>query len=82
MNADDIMIEMKKLAKQHNVELTDTAENLARFRARSGLPLEKCPCSPLDKDRGCISKKCLAEIELFGKCHCQCFKKVVDNDNK
>lgn len=77
MNADKILQDMQTLAKKNNVELTDTAINIARFRARSGLPLEKCPCSPLDKDRGCISKKCLAEIELFGKCHCQAYKKGV-----
>ena len=75
MNADDILLEMKKLAHYNGVELTDNAINIARFRARSGLPLEKCPCSPLDKDRGCISKKCLDEIETLGKCHCQCYKK-------
>jgi len=74
MNADDILLEMKKLAQDNGVELTDNAINIARFRARSGLPLEKCPCSPLDKDRGCISKKCLDEINKFQTCHCRCFK--------
>lgn len=77
MNADDILLEMKTLATTHNVELTDNAVNIARFRVRASIPLDKCPCSPLDKDRGCISKKCLTEIELFGKCHCQAYKKGV-----
>ena len=75
MNADDIMIEMKKLAQDNGVELTDNAFNIARFRARADIPLEKCPCSPLDKERGCISDKCMSEIKTLGKCHCQCFKR-------
>jgi hypothetical protein len=77
MNVDDIYTEMKRLAKQNNVELTDTAENLARFRARTGLPMSKCPCSPGDIARGCISIKCMHEINTFGTCHCQAYKKGV-----
>lgn len=75
MNPDSILLEMKKLADQHNVELTDNAENIARFRARSGLPLSKCPCAPGDPNRGCISAKCLHEIETLSKCHCQCYRR-------
>lgn len=74
MNQDDIYLELKRLAKENNVELTDNAVNIARFRARTGIPLDKCPCSPLDKDRGCISKKCLNEINQFQTCNCRCFK--------
>ena len=73
MNADKILQDMQTLAKKNNVELTDTAINIARFRARAGIPLSKCPCSPLDKERGCISNKCMHEIETLGKCHCQAF---------
>ena len=75
MNADDILLEMKKLADQHNVDLTENAENIARFRARTGLPLSKCPCAPGDTARGCISEKCRHEIETLSKCHCQAFKR-------
>lgn len=75
MNPDSILLEMKKLATAHNVELTDNAENIARFRARSGLPLSKCPCAPGDTARGCISEKCMHEIGVLGKCHCQAFRR-------
>lgn len=78
MNPDSILLEMKKLADQHNVELTDNAENIARFRARSGLPLSKCPCAPGDDTRGCISYHCLRDIEILGKCHCQCYQRRKD----
>ena len=39
MNPDYILQEMKKLAQDNNVDLTDNAVNIARFRARTGLPL-------------------------------------------
>lgn len=78
MNADNILQDMQTLAKKNNVELTDTAINIARFRARAGLPLSVCPCSPLDKERGCISKKCLDEIQTLNTCHCRAYKKIVD----
>lgn len=75
MNADDIYQQMEHLANAFGVELTKNAFNIARFRARADIPLEKCPCSPLDKERGCISKKCLNEIIKFGECHCRCYKR-------
>lgn len=77
MNQDDIYNEMKKLADQHNVELTDNAVNIARFRARTGLPMDRCPCHPTISapDRGCIGTICLREIETLGQCCCRCFKK-------
>ena len=74
MNQDDIYLELKRLAKENNVELTDNAVNIARFRARAGIPLDKCPCCPLDITRGCISIKCMYDINTFGTCHCRCFK--------
>ena len=75
MNQDDIYNEIKKLANQHNVEINDNAVNIARFRARTGLPLSKCPCAPGDTERGCISEKCMREIEKYGYCHCHCFRR-------
>lgn len=75
MNVDDIYTEMKLIAEENDVELTDNAVNIARFRARATIPLDKCPCSPLDKERGCISKKCLDEIKTIGTCHCQCYRR-------
>ena len=75
MSQDEIYIQLQKLAKENNVELTDNAVNIARFRARAAIPLDKCPCSPLDKERGCISKKCMDEIKTVGICHCQCYRR-------
>ena len=75
MNPDYILQEMKKLAQDNNVDLTDNAVNIARFRARTGLPLSKCPCSPTDPARGCISEKCMHEIQMFNECHCRCYRK-------
>lgn len=74
MNADDILLEMKKLAQDNGVELTDNAINIARFRARANIPLSVCPCCRGDKSRYCISYQCLRDIEILGKCHCQAFR--------
>jgi hypothetical protein len=73
MNADDILLEMKKLAQDNGVELTDNAINIARFRARANIPLSVCPCCRGDTSRYCISYQCLRDIEILGKCHCQAF---------
>lgn len=77
MNADDILLEMKKLAQDNGVELTDNAINIARFRARANIPLSVCPCA---KDvpapyRGCVGHICKEEIETFGVCKCNCFRR-------
>lgn len=74
MNADDIYTEMKKLAQDNGVELTDNAINIARFRARANIPLSVCPCCRGDTSRYCISYQCLRDIEILGKCHCQAFR--------
>ena len=74
MNADDILLEMKKLAQDNGVELTDNAINIARFRARANIPLSICPCCRGDTSRYCISYQCLRDIEILGKCHCQAFR--------
>ena len=75
MNQDDIYLELQRLAKENNVELTDNAVNIARFRARAGIPLDICPCERGNPERGCISAKCMNEIEMFNECHCRCFRK-------
>lgn len=66
---------MKTLAAQNNVVMTDNALKIAEFRAKRNIPIEKCPCDVKDSDRGCISRKCLSEINETGVCHCNCFKK-------
>ena len=74
MNADDILLEMKKLAQDNGVELTDNAINIARFRARAGIPLDKCACCRLDITKYCISIRCMDDIKKFGECGCRCFR--------
>ena len=75
MNQDDIYLELQRLAKENNVELTDNAVNIARFRARAGIPLSQCPCARGDTSRFCISEQCLKDIETFDECGCRCFRK-------
>lgn len=75
MNQDDIYLELQRLAKENNVELTENAVNIARFRARVGIPLSQCPCARGDASRFCISEQCLKDIETFNECHCRVFRK-------
>ena len=76
MNLDEYMVLLSKIAKENNLELTDNAEKIARFRVRTQMPMEKCPCSPMDSSRGCIGPKCWEELNTDGICHCSCFRKV------
>lgn len=75
MTLDEYENEMKKLAKENNLELTENAHNIARFRERTQLPMGKCPCEQSATDRGCIGSKCWQEINEQGVCLCNCFKK-------
>lgn len=75
MNQDDIYLELQRLAKENNVELTDNAVNIARFRARANIPFSVCPCCRGDTSRYCISEQCLKDIEKFNECGCRCYRK-------
>jgi hypothetical protein len=75
MTLDEYEAEMKKLAKENNLELTENAHNIARFRERTQLPMSKCPCSQNDPERYCISEKCMDDIISTNRCHCQCFQR-------
>ena len=75
MTEDEIYNALQRLAKDNNVELTENAIKIARFRARADIPLNVCPCEQNNKNRGCISPLCMMEIQTLGKCHCQCFKR-------
>ena len=75
MTLDEYESEMKKLAKENNLELTENAHNIARFRERTQLPMSKCPCSQNDPERYCISEKCMDDIISTNRCHCQCFQR-------
>lgn len=77
MTKDEILTEMKVIAEENGVELTENAEKIASFRARTGLPMNLCPCDKSNPYRGCIGSLCMKEIEEDGICHCQCFKKSV-----
>lgn len=77
MTKDEILAEMKVIAEENGVELTENAEKIASFRARTGLPMNLCPCDKSNPYRGCIGSLCMKEIEEDGICHCQCFKKSV-----
>ena len=77
MTEDDFYLCLKQIAKENDLELTDKAEAIARFRARADIPLSVCPCEQGATDRGCIGPKCWDEINKFGVCLCNCFKKKV-----
>lgn len=77
MTKDEILSEMKLIAEENCVDLTENAEKIASFRAKSGLPLSVCPCSKDDRTRYCISKQCKKDIENLNTCHCRAFKKVI-----
>ena len=79
MNVDYYELAMRKIAEENNLELTDSAYNIARFRARTGLPMDKCPCAPNAAGRGCIGPKCWEEIKTVGVCHCNCFRRKSDD---
>ena len=63
MNADDILNELKLIAEENGYELTENAEKIAKFRAKSGIDLGKCVCDPKNPYKGCISNLCRKEIE-------------------
>lgn len=62
-------------ALEAGVQVTDNVTKVARARVRMGLDISECPCAKDDKDRGCISSKCLREIKEQGICHCNCFRR-------
>lgn len=67
---------IEKIARENDLGLTDNVDNIARFRARTQMPMEKCPCEPNATDRGCIGKKCWDEIKKDGVCHCNLFRRA------
>jgi len=78
MTLDEYEQLLRKISKDNGLELTENAYRIARFRERTQLPMDKCPCSPNDSERFCISEKCMDDIIKLGKCHCQCFKRKGD----
>lgn len=74
MTQEEMLQQIEIIAKQHNVQLTENAPKVAKARAMMDCPLDKCICEPNNKERFCISKKCMAEIKEKGICHCRCYK--------
>lgn len=66
--------EMRKRAEERGVECTGYLPKIAKAREKMKIGLYICPCAPDDKDRGCISAKCLQEIKEQGHCHCNAYK--------
>lgn len=67
--------QMRELAKLHNVEPTENLPKIVRARGIMKIGIEVCPCAANDKERGCISEKCLKEIMESGICHCKCYRR-------
>ena len=72
---DSMYNDIRKIAKQYKVDLTDHAYKIAKARVLTNCPLNLCICDRNDPDRGCISEKCMKEIQEKGQCHCKCFCK-------
>lgn len=70
----DYLQELKRIAEDNNLELTENAPKIAKFREKHNISLSVCPCEQSDTDRGCIGKKCWEELRKDGICLCHCFK--------
>lgn len=75
-----MLADMMRAANDAGVDLTENTEKIARARVRMGIPITVCPCGTEDTDRGCISPKCLKEINDKNICHCCCFVKKGSKD--
>lgn len=73
----EMINEMTTRAALAGVEPTENLEKIAKARVRMHMDISVCPCAAKDTDRGCISSKCLREIEEEGICHCTAFKKKI-----
>ena len=71
----EIEEEMRKIAEEKGVEPTEYLPKIARAREMMKIGIEVCPCDAKDKERGCISAKCMEEIQKKGICHCKAFRK-------
>ena len=67
--------QMRELAKLHNVEPTENLPKIAKARKIMNIGIDVCPCATEDKDRACISPKCLKEIQENGICHCRAYRR-------
>lgn len=70
-----MIADMLNKADEAGVEPTENLAKIAKARIRMHRDITVCPCAPDDTDRGCISAKCLREINEKGLCHCSCYKR-------
>lgn len=75
MSTERVYEELQRIARDNGLKLTNNAYNIAKFRARIDLPMNKCPCEQFATDRGCIGPKCWEEINKDEECLCRCFSK-------
>lgn len=71
----EMIKEMTIRAALAGVDPTENLDKIAKARVRMHMDISVCPCHSKDTDRGCISSKCLREINEEGICHCTAFKK-------
>lgn len=62
------------LANLNGLSQTENFYKIVEAKERLNIDM-RCPCDKDNKDRYCISKKCLDDIERDGHCRCNCFKK-------
>lgn len=72
---EEMYFNIEQIAEKYNVELTENARKIARARVITHCPLSLCICDRDDPERGCISEKCMKEIQEKGQCHCKAFRK-------
>lgn len=76
MTIDEYVAIIEKIARENDLGLTDNVQKIAKFRERTQMPMDKCPCDPKADDRGCIGEKCWDEINKDGVCHCNLFRRA------
>ena len=69
----NFMMELKKIADKNGFKLSQNAEKVARYREVADIPLSICCCHKNDKERFCISQKCMDDIKNNGICACNVF---------
>lgn len=83
MDINEIKVKMIDAANCVHAQVDEEyLQKIANFRYRFNVPMNKCPCEQESDERGCVGKKCLAEMtsgkpDKDGKkwCKCHCFYK-------
>ena len=72
-----MLAQMLQRAEENGVKPSEHLSKIAKARVRMHMDITVCPCHPDDPDRGCISAKCLREIQETGMCCCTAYKRKV-----